>query len=119
MDWSNVKHFKEEEFYSPDLKEDKMQYGFIRSLDRARTISGIPYKINSGYRTPEHNKKVGGRSTSSHLKGVAADISCTNSVQRVKIIQGLIDSGFRRIGISETFIHVDSDTDKPDAIWLY
>jgi hypothetical protein len=117
--WKEIKHFKEEEFYSPDLQECRMQYGFVRSLDRARTIAGIPFKINSGYRTPEHNRKVGGKSTSSHLKGLAADISCTSSSQRIKIVQGLIDSGFRRIGIADTFIHVDSDTDKSDAIWLY
>ena len=119
MDWGDIKHFKEEEFYSPDLQEDRMRYSFVRLLDRARTISNVPYKINSGYRTPEHNKKVGGKKTSSHLKGLAADIHCTDSESRAKIVQGLIDSGFRRIGIANTFIHVDSDPYKADAIWLY
>ena len=31
-------------------------------------------RINSGYRTPEHNKEVGGSPTSQHCKGEAADI---------------------------------------------
>jgi len=31
-------------------------------------------RINSGYRTPEHNRKVGGSPTSDHIKGCAADI---------------------------------------------
>ncbi len=30
--------------------------------------------INSGYRTPTHNKRVGGASKSQHLYGKAADI---------------------------------------------
>ena len=28
--------------------------------------------INSGYRTPEHNEKVGGKPGSSHIKGLAS-----------------------------------------------
>jgi len=32
--------------------------------------------INSGYRSPELNKKVGGSSKSQHCKGQAADIEC-------------------------------------------
>lgn len=96
-----------------------MEYGFVRALSRARVIADVPFKINSGYRTPEHNKKVGGKNTSSHLKGVAADIHCNNDKTRSKIIRALVDAGFRRIGIARTFIHVDSDPDKADAIWLY
>lgn len=33
-------------------------------------------RINSGYRSQELNKKVGGSRTSQHCKGEAADISC-------------------------------------------
>lgn len=33
-----------------------------------------PIRINSGYRSPEHNRKVGGASASQHLLGIAADI---------------------------------------------
>ena len=27
--------------------------------------------------------------------------------------------GFQRFGIAKTFIHVDNDDQKPNAIWLY
>ena len=30
--------------------------------------------VTSGYRTPEHNKKIGGSRTSQHMKGKAADV---------------------------------------------
>ena len=31
-------------------------------------------KVNSGYRTPEHNRQIGGSPTSQHIKGEAVDI---------------------------------------------
>ena len=34
----------------------------------------VPIIINSGFRSPEVNKKVGGSPTSNHLTGCAADI---------------------------------------------
>lgn len=35
----------------------------------------VPILINSGYRSPEVNKRVGGSPTSNHLTGCAADIN--------------------------------------------
>lgn len=34
------------------------------------------FSINSGYRSPEVNAKVGSKPTSAHCKGLAADIRC-------------------------------------------
>ena len=123
-----MKYFDYEEFDSPDeigsglptTDGGKMNVNFLHKLDEARAISGVPYKINSGYRTPKHNAKVGGRVGSSHLKGVAVDIKCNNSSDRARILKGLFTVGLgRRVGIASNFIHVDADYDKPSAIWLY
>jgi len=92
---------------------------FLHKLDEAREIAGVPFKITSGYRTPQHNLDVGGRVGSSHIKGLAVDIACTNSDHRQKILTALIKVGFRRIGVGKSFIHSDLDNDKPNAIWLY
>lgn len=42
-------------------------------LQTIRDYFGKRVTINSGYRTPEHNKKVGGATNSLHTKGMAAD----------------------------------------------
>lgn len=43
-------------------------------LDPAREALGQPIKVNSGYRSLEHNKEIGGAPNSQHCKGEAADI---------------------------------------------
>lgn len=45
-----------------------------RVLDPAREWLGQPITINSGFRSPAVNAKVGGATSSSHLKGEAADL---------------------------------------------
>lgn len=116
-----LRHFNIQDFDSPDEPGSghKMDCDFLRRIDRARSLSGTSYVINSGYRTPEHNKKAKGKPGSSHLGGFAADIKATTSVKRGKVLKGLILAGFKRIGISKTFIHADSDPTKPECIWLY
>jgi len=99
---------------------DKMDKTFLLRLDEARERAGIPFVINSAYRTPEHNAKIGGKPNSSHLRGLAVDISVTNSRQRFIILNALLDVGFTRIGIADTFIHVDLDNEKSkEVIWTY
>lgn len=116
------KHFDSDEFDSPDLPGSgkQMNDDFIQMLEFARRLAGIPFIINSGFRTKEHNNKVGGISKSSHLKGLACDIYCVNSAHRFVIVDALIQADFSRIGIAETFIHVDNDNSKPTpSIFLY
>lgn len=114
-----LKYFKLSEFDDAPGTGKNMKKDFLTKLDKARAIADVPFKITSGYRSKETNKRVGGVSTSSHLKGLAADISCKDSSTRQKIVNALIQAGFTRIGIADTFIHCDTDKDKNDAIWLY
>ena len=99
---------------------DKMDKTFLLRLDEARERAWIPFVINSAYRTPEHNAKIGGKPNSSHLKGLAVDISVTNSRQRFIVLNDLLEVGFTRIGIADTFIHIDLDNEKSkEVIWTY
>jgi len=100
--------------------EENMNVDFLAKLDEAREIAGIPFHINSAFRTPEKNSEVGGKSNSSHLRGLAVDISTTDSRTRFIVLQALIAAGFTRMGIGDTFIHVDMDTEKSqNVIWTY
>tara|TARA_R110000868_G_scaffold44815_6_gene149269 strand:+ start:7274 stop:7705 length:432 start_codon:yes stop_codon:yes gene_type:complete len=45
-----------------------------RFLEEIRTILGRPIVINSAYRSPKVNEAVGGKPTSQHCLGCAADI---------------------------------------------
>ena len=91
----------------------------VNKLDVARAISGVGFKINSGCRCENHNRSVGGSSTSSHKKGFAVDIKAEDSATRFRILKALIAVGFNRIGIYKTFIHVDIDPDKPSYLTWY
>jgi uncharacterized protein YcbK (DUF882 family) len=116
------KYFNYEEFDSPDLEGSgkNMSDELISMLDISRKKYGKSLVINSGYRTIEHNAKVGGKSDSSHLKGLAVDISCTNSTDRFKLEGILREVGFTRIGMGNTFIHVDIDKEKTqNVLWTY
>ena len=119
----NLHYFKMEEFNQPDLPESykKMDLNLLMLLDNMRNRAGIPFKINSAYRSEEYNKKIGGAKNSSHCKGLAVDISATTSEKRFKILEAAIHFGIERIGIGKSFIHIDiDDQDKTKQIaWMY
>ena len=52
-------------------------------LEVLRDRYGAPIIINSGYRSPQLNKKVGGVSTSNHVTGCAVDIRCSGAEQAI------------------------------------
>lgn len=58
-------------------------------LDPLRERYGKPIIVNSGYRCPALNKAVKGSKTSSHMKGLAADIT-VGSPSKNKILFNLI-----------------------------
>jgi len=117
-----VRYFNYSEFDSPDVQGSgqMMDKTLLEMLDEVRDKFDKPIHITSGFRTPAHNEAVGGVETSSHLKGLAVDIACTNSKDRFDLINCLLDVGFSRIGVGNTFIHADIDQDKTQGvIWTY
>lgn len=75
-----TEHFRVREFRCKD-GSDKILISteLVNMLEKLREHLGETYPdcsidINSGYRTKEHNKKIGGSSTSKHIQGKAADI---------------------------------------------
>lgn len=60
-------------------------------LEMLRERAGGPIIINSGYRSPEVNKAVGGVATSNHLTGCAADIRVAGIEQIIHYAAILLD----------------------------
>jgi uncharacterized protein YcbK (DUF882 family) len=117
-----VRYFNYSEFDSPDVQGSGqlMDKELLDMLDDVRDKFDKPIHINSGFRTPAHNEAVGGAENSSHLKGLAVDIACDDSIDRFDLINCLLDVGFSRIGVAKTFIHADIDPDKSNGVmWTY
>lgn len=60
-------------------------------LEDVRSIIGKPIIINSGYRSPVVNGAVGGRPTSQHCLGLAADIRVSGMTPD-EVVQSIRDS---------------------------
>ena len=117
-----AKYFSEAEFRrcTPPCSLQDMDQQFIRQLDAARASAGIPFVLNSAYRSPAWEKSKGRAGTSSHCKGLAVDIRCNSDANRWKVVTALLDNGFTRIGIGKTYVHADLDTAKTQrVIWHY
>jgi uncharacterized protein YcbK (DUF882 family) len=83
-----------------------------KNLQVLRDAIGKSIVINSAYRSPDYNKKIGGVKDSQHLKGNASDITVKGMTPKevAKVIEGLIMSGKMQqggIGIYPNFVHYD------------
>jgi len=117
MDQRLSKNFSLDEFKSkdgaetpPDVLENLQK--LAKNLEVIRAEIGKPIKINSGYRSPAHNKAVKGEKNSFHVKGKAADIVVTGltPTQLAAIIFKLIEEkkiSHGGVGIYPTFVHYD------------
>lgn len=80
----------------------------VTVLQKIRNHFGKAVTINSAYRTPTHNKKVGGETYSQHQYGTAADIVVKGV--HPKTVAAYVEKLLPNtggIGIYDTFVHVD------------
>lgn len=83
-----------------------------KNLEVLRSHLKSPIFITSGYRSKEHNAKIGGALKSFHVLGMAADIQVKGMKpeQVAKAIELLIKEGKMQeggIGIYKTWVHYD------------
>lgn len=117
-----AKYFKESEFKActPSCSLQDMKQSTMDKLDAAREMAGIPFVLNSAYRSPAWEKKHSRSGDGPHTHRYAVDIRCNTSQNRMKIVAALLAVGFVRIGIGKTYIHVDDDPAKAqNVIWHY
>ena len=85
-------------------------------LEELRARYNAPIRINSGYRSPQLNRAIGGAVNSNHLTGCAVDIRVENMEQLLRYAVILLD-------ISRDW-HQDFDElliekNRDGAIWLH
>ena len=75
-----------------------------------------PIRINSGYRSPQLNKKIGGAAGSNHLTGCAVDIRVLGMEQLVRYATILLDyADESRQDFDELLI----ERNRYGAVWLH
>lgn len=117
-----AKHFREYEFRAciPSCSLQDMAQHTMDRLDAARELAGIPFVLNSAYRSRQWETAHGRTGTGAHTTGTAVDIRCNTNENRMKIVRACLEAGFVRIGIGKTYVHVDDDETKTqNIIWHY
>lgn len=110
-------HFSLREFASRDGVPVPAQYrtnvlALARNLEILRSHLQAPIRITSGYRSPDHNRRVGGARQSQHLLAKAADMQIEGytPAQVYCAIEQLIKTGKMAqggMGLYPTFVHYD------------
>ena len=80
----------------------------VEVLQKIRDHFKAAVTVNSGYRTPDYNKKVDGATYSQHLYGKAADIKVKGvDPKTVATFAETLLPNSGGIGIYPTFTHID------------
>jgi len=131
-----TKNFKLSEFACKDKQRtmilDPDIIYHIQRLQEFRNWYNRPMIINSGYRTPEHNRAVGGATNSMHMKGIAADIALPQeyysfSTARKNEFKKNVETKWAElckkaglgggVGWYGTFFHLDSRPGSKLVVW--
>ena len=105
---------------TPSCSIDQMDPRFLDLLDVIREAAGIPLVLNCAYRSRAWELSKGRTGNSAHTRGMAVDIRCNASATRYRIVRAALLCGIRRIGVGQSFVHLDADPSLPqDVIWDY
>lgn len=117
-------HFKLSEFRSRKRGGGYETKGLIHpalifNLEKLREQVRVKYpgaicQVNSGYRTPEWNKIVGGETQSRHMYGLASDVvfKVGGRVVPPSVVASIAESmQFGGVGRYNTFTHVDVNSE--------
>jgi uncharacterized protein YcbK (DUF882 family) len=112
-----TENFNREEFDCADGSEMPIEVQLniaelAVQLEIIRSHFNAPVTINSAYRSPEHNRKIGSNDSSQHILGKAADIVVKGVAPddvydaiEFLISEGLVKEG--GLGRYNTFTHYD------------
>ena len=111
------KNFTQREFKSKDgasMPEDVLNnvQELACNLQTLRDFLDEPVKVTSGWRSPSHNKAIGGVKNSQHVLGKASDLKVKGIEPEdlYLIIESLITTKQMKeggLGLYNTFVHYD------------
>lgn len=104
------KYFRVKEFVCRGSGKNLIKQELIDKLDALREDFGQPIIVTSGYRSPEYNKKIGGAPNSTHMQGIAADITARDLDRLYELCLKHFDAVGD--GRKKGFCHVDLRSDK-------
>lgn len=102
--------------YPVEWRETRAK-ALAEAFEALRAAVGLPLTILSAYRTPAHNRRVGGAKNSQHVQGRALDLLPPRGwtpEQLAAVAAGI--PAIRGIGLYQTFTHIDV---RPDSrrVW--
>ena len=120
-------HFEMSEFLVTSVPIDNIPSEYAKKnirfvancLEHARKALDKPIYINSGFRTKEVNKAVGGSNTSLHMAGLAVDINISNIGYKdmPQFLRALLDTEPNEVyPISHTAMHISWHPDRRNII---
>lgn len=103
--WPN---FSPQEIASRGDGKCAFNFEAMDKLQKLRTILGRPLILNSAYRSPQHNRNVGGATRSQHLEAKAFDVRQDNQDPHL-FLAASKEAGFTGFGTypKSNFIHSD------------
>ena len=87
-------------------------------FEAVRARVGQPLRILSAYRTPDHNRRVGGARHSQHVEGRALDLKPPKgwTVERLAKVAAEVVS-VKGLGVYQTFVHIDCRPSPRRVVW--
>lgn len=91
---------------------DEVDPYLAEAAGRLRQTWGADLPVNSAYRSPEYNAKVGGAQNSQHMHGTALDLNMAgmSPEDRARLLTAAMDAGFTSFGFYDKhpdMLHVD------------
>ena len=95
---------------------EDLRYSYNTLYPRDCPQEEVPLVINSGYRSPEVNKRAGGSATSNHLAGCAVDIRVAGFEQAIRYASILLDISD---GTKRDFDELYIERNKAGSYWIH
>ena len=112
-----TKNFYLDEFTCRDESDISKEILFniialAKEMQEIRNVLDVSITVNSGYRSPNYNKSIGGASKSQHLLGKACDFTAKGLTpyEVAEILESLMQGGLiinGGLGEYDTFTHYD------------